>query len=393
MTETRPNSSAPGAGEKLEAKRRLDDVAGGLVELSHRIHAHPELGFEEELASSWCAEALEAGGFEVERGVADLPTAFRAQVGDGALHVGICCEYDALPEIGHACGHNVIAAAAVGAGLALAPLAGELGLTVEVLGTPGEEGLGGKVFMLERGAFAGVHAAMMVHPFPVELVQMPCLAVSHFDVNYTGRAAHASAYPDLGINAADALTIAQVAIGLLRQHASPGDQVHGIVTYGGAAPNVVPARASGKFYVRAASLQALQGWEARVHRCFEAGALASGASVEIVTESPPYSEFRTDEAMAAAYRANAEALGRVFPPPPARPLTASTDMANVSLAIPSIHPTLGLETKGAVNHQPEFAACCVTPTADRAALEGAAAMAFTAIDLALDDEQRERLLA
>ncbi len=382
-----------GAGEKAEAKRRLDELAPGLVELSHRIHAHPEVGFEEERAAAWCAEALEAAGFDVDRGVADLPTAFRARVGDGELHVGICCEYDALPEIGHACGHNVIAAAAVGTGLALAPLAGELGLTVEVLGTPGEEGLGGKIVMLERGAFAGVHAAMMVHPYPVELVQMPCLAVSHFDVHYTGRAAHASAYPDLGVNAADALTIAQVAVGLLRQHAAPGDQFHGIVTYGGAAPNVVPAHASGKFYVRSRDLAGLDEWELRVRNCFEAGALASGASMEIERGGPPYSEFRTDEAMAARYRANAEAVGRVFPPPPSRPMTASTDMANVSLVIPAIHPTLGLRTNGAVNHQPEFAACCVTPDADRALIEGAAAMAWTVVDLALDDAQRARLVA
>ncbi len=379
--------------EKAHATRHLETGADDLVGLSHRIHAHPEVGFEEELASAWCAEALEAAGFEVERGVADLPTAFRARAGDGELHLGICCEYDALPEIGHACGHNVIAAAAVGAGLALAPLAGDLGITVEVLGTPGEEALGGKILMLQRGAFDGVHAAMMVHPYPVELVQMPCLAVEHFEVHYRGKAAHASAFPDLGVNAADALTVAQVAIGLLRQHAAPGNQVHGIVTNGGSAPNVVPAHASGMFYVRARDLDGLEVWQARVRRCFEAGATATGASLEVVPTGRPYSEFVVDEAMATCYRANAEALGRHFPPPPERPLTASTDMANVSLAMPAIHPTLGLAAGGAVNHQPEFAAYCATPEADRALLDGAAAMAFTIIDLALDESQRRRLLA
>jgi amidohydrolase len=397
MTERRApdtaDRSTAGRAAKQEARRRLRAGAERLVELSHRIHAHPELGFEEELASAWCAEALEAAGFEVERGVAGLPTAFRARAGEGPLRVGICCEYDALPEVGHACGHNVIAASAVGAGLSLATLASELGVTIEVFGTPGEEGLGGKIVMLEHGAFAGVHAAMMVHPFPVELVQMPCLAVSHFDVHYSGRAAHASAFPDLGVNAADALTVAQVAVGLLRQHASPGDQVHGIVTYGGAAPNIVPAHASAKYYVRSRDLRALAEWETKVRRCFEAGSLASGASMEIVAGGPPYSEFRTDDAIAERYRANAEALGRRFPPPPTRPLTASTDMANVSLALPAIHPTLGLDTNGAVNHQPEFAACCVTPNADRALLDGATAMAWTVVDLALDETERARLLA
>jgi len=364
-----------------------------LVELSHRIHAHPELAFEEVLASRWCAEELERGGFEVERGACDLETAFVASTGSGPLTVGICCEYDALPEVGHACGHNVIAAAAVGAGLALAPLADELGLTVRVLGTPAEESGGGKILMLERGGFDGIQAAMMVHPWPTELVQMPCRAVSHFEVRMHGREAHASAYPELGVNAADALTIAQVAIGLLRQHANPGDQVHGIVTYGGGAPNVVPARAEARFYARSSTLAALAGWEARVRRCFEAGALATGASVEFVQLSPPYSEFVPDEAIGALYRRNAEALGRVFDPPAERLIAASTDMANVSLAIPAIHPTLGLHSYPAVNHQAAFAAHCVTPVADEALVEGATAMAWTVVDLASDDRERERLLA
>lgn len=388
MTPRSTRSSA-----KAASRRRVGAGGEALVELSHRIHAHPELGFEEELASHWCGQALEAAGFELEYGIAELPTAFRARVGTGPLRVAVCCEYDALPEVGHACGHNIIAASAVGAGIGLAPLADDLGLTIDVIGTPAEEGGGGKILLLERGAFAGVHAAMMVHPFPIELLQMPCLAVSHFDVHYTGRAAHASAFPDLGINAADAVTVAQVAIGLLRQHAAPGDQVHGIVTHGGAAPNVVPAHTSAKFYVRARTVADLAVWEPKVRRCFEAGALATGAKLQIVDQGPIYSEFRTDEAIAARYRANAEALGRSFPPPPSRPLTASTDMANVSLAIPSIHPTLGIDSAPAVNHQPEFAAHCVTPVADKAVVDGATAMAWTVVDLATHEDERARLTA
>ncbi len=378
---------------KSAAKARVDAASDRLVELSHRVHAHPELSFEEERAAAWCAEMLTEGGFEVEPGICALPTAFAASVGDGPLAVGICCEYDALPVVGHACGHNVIAAAAVGAGLALAPLADDLGVTVKVLGTPAEEGGGGKILMLERGGFDGLNASMMVHPWPTELDQMPCLAVSHFDVEYHGREAHASAFPELGVNAADALTVAQVGIGLLRQHAGEGNQVHGIVTFGGAAPNIVPARARAKYYVRSSGLAELQRWEGRIRRCFEAGAVATGATVELIPQGPTYSEFRTDEDMRAVYRRNAEALGRVFAHPKSRAVAASTDMANVSLVMPAIHPTLGLDSAPVVNHQAEFAALCATPRADTAMLAGAAAMAWTVVDLATDPAERVRLCA
>ncbi len=234
--------------------------------------------FEEEHAADWTATALSEAGFSVETGVADLSTAYVASYGSGPLTIGICAEYDALPGVGHACGHNVIAAAAIGAGLALAPLADDLGITVKVFGTPAEEGGGGKIIMLDKGVFAGVHAAMMVHPAPTEMDRMPCLAVSHVDVHYHGKAAHASAFPELGINAADALTVAQTSIGLLRQHIRQTDRVHGIVTHGGDAPNVVPEATSGKWYIRSSTLDELAELEPKVHRCFEAGALATGCS-------------------------------------------------------------------------------------------------------------------
>jgi amidohydrolase len=377
-----------------EAARKLVSASGeGLVELSHRIHAHPELSFQEFDSSTWCADALEEGGFEVARHVADIETAFVATAGTGELTIAICCEYDALPDIGHACGHNIIAAAAVGAGLSLTALADELGITIKVLGTPAEEGGGGKILMLERGAFDGLHAAMMVHPFPSELIQMPCLAVAHFDVTVEGVEAHASAFPELGRNAADALTVAQVAIGLLRQHSYSTDQVHGITTYGGAAPNVVPARAAAKYYVRSATLERLAEWEPRIRDCFLAGALATGTSVRFDVQSPSYSEFRIDEPIAAFYKENAEGLGRVFPTQTGRIATASTDMANVSLAMPAIHPTLDIGSLPAVNHQAGFAAACITGLADKALIEGATAMAQTVVDLATDETQRGRLLA
>jgi amidohydrolase len=380
---------------KAAAKGGVDESAERLIDLSHRIHGHPELCFEEERASAWAAEVLAEQGFAVEAGVADLPTAFVATFGSGPLTVGICAEYDALPSIGHACGHNVICGSAVGAGLALAPLADELGITVKVFGTPAEEGGGGKILMLERGAFDGVHAAMMVHPAPMEMDHFPCLAVSHVDVHYTGKEAHASAFPELGINAADAITVAQVGVGLLRQHIRSTDRIHGIVKHGGDAPNVVPAHTTSKWYIRSSTLAELAELEPRVHHCFEAGALATGCTVEIESMSPAYSEMRDDEELRDLYRHNAQALGRTFPNMggAASKIAGSTDMANVSLEIPTIHPMLGLGTFPVSNHQPEFAAFCATPTADKALLDGAVAMAWTCIDLATTESVRERLLA
>jgi amidohydrolase len=381
---------------KAAAQEEVGRATDSLVSLSHTIHAHPEVSFEEERSSAWAADALAAAGFSVESGVADLPTAFVATAGSGPLTIGVCAEYDALPAIGHACGHNIICSAGIGAGLALLPLADDLGITIKVFGTPAEEGGGGKILMLERGVFDGVHAAMMVHPSPSEMQTMPCLAVSHLDVRFTGKEAHASAWPEQGINAADALTVAQVSIGLLRQHIRHTDRIHGIVTHGGDAPNVVPGHSRGTFLVRSRTLAELAELEPRVHRCFEAGALATGCTHEVTPLSPPYSEFEHDMEMVAVYRRNAEALGRAFvdlPEELAMRTAGSTDMANISLSIPTIHPMLGLDCYPAVNHQPDFTAACITPKADQAIVDGALAMAWTAIDLATDDTQRKRLLS
>jgi amidohydrolase len=433
-----------------------ETVAGArerLTELSHRLHAHPEVAWAEERAAAWVAAELADAGFDVHANACGLPTAFIARAGTGPLHVGICAEYDALPALGHACGHNIIAAAAVGAGLALAATADDLGLTVTVFGTPAEEGGGGKVYMLERGAFGGVHAAMMVHPGPVDVAEARPFAVSHLLVRYRGRATHAAAYPERGVNAADAFTIAQVAIGLLRQQLLPSTRVHGIITHGGDAPNAIPDSTEGRWYVRAGTLRELAGLEPRVRRCFEAGALATGCELEIEAEAPPYAEFRNDPDLLPLYRANAERLGRQFTPAegtapggaiaerlgrqftpaegtapggaiaerlgrqfapaegtapggadagPAgdagdagagRMNRASTDMGNVSLVVPSIHPYIGIGSLPAVNHQKEFAAHCVTQAADRALIDGAIGLAWTAADAALDEAVRGRLLA
>jgi amidohydrolase len=380
------------ADAKEAARERVTQARDELVALSHRIHANPELGFEEEQACAWLCELLEGDGLQVERGVGDLPTAFAARAGSGPLHVVVCAEYDALPAVGHACGHNVIAAMAAGAGMALARVADDAGLRVTVLGTPAEEGGGGKILLLQRGAFDGAHAAMMVHPSPYEQPEMPIIAVNHLKVAYTGKEAHASAYPFLGVNAADALVVAQTAIGLLRQQLRPSDRVHGIVTKGGDAANIIPAHTTADWMVRAADLEQLEEVQAKVARCFEAGALATGATLELSEDHTPYSEMRHDHDLSALYQRNAEALGRTFIGTSDRG-AGSTDMGNVSLALPSIHPTIGIDSLPAVNHQPEFTARCATPAADQAVVDGAVAMAWTAIDAATDQALRERLLA
>jgi amidohydrolase len=374
---------------KATARTTIDRDAESLIALSHRIHAHPELKFEEELSSAWTAGALSDAGLPVETGICDLPTAFSCRVGNGPLHVAICAEYDALPGIGHACGHNIIAAMAVGAGRALAPIADDLGITLHVLGTPAEEGGGGKIYLLERGAFDGVHAAMMVHPAPIDDMTPRVTAVSHFGVRATGHETHAALAPHLGVNAGDAMTIAQVAIGLLRQHLGPTDQVHGVVLRGGDAANIVPAHAEGLWMARARTLEELAELRPRVVRCFEAGAIATGATIEIENVSPDYAQMEHDYDMVEAYRANADEIGR--PRSPDAATTFSTDMGNISLAMPSIHPCIGIESAGAVNHQPEFAAACVNASADRAVREGALAMAWTVIDMATGP-MRDRLL-
>jgi amidohydrolase len=371
-------------------ERRLPE----LIELSHAVHATPELCFEETESAAAVAGALRAGGLQVTEGAYDLPTALESRSGHGDLVVAVCAEYDALPEVGHACGHNIIAATAVGAGLALATVADEVGLSLRFLGTPAEEGGGGKVFMLERGAFEGVHAAMMIHPWPTERLAGACLAVSHFDVHYTGREAHASAAPWEGVNAQDAMTIAQVALGLLRQQLPPGDQVHGVITRGNAAANVIPASITARYMARSRTIDGLKALEPRLRACFDAGALASGCTLTYEALSPDYTHMESDEGLLAAYRANAESLGRTFEgddtgqPKP----TFSTDMANISLAVPTIHPLIRIESNGAVNHQHAFAAACVTPSADAAVRDGALALAWTAIDAATDPALRQHLL-
>lgn len=369
---------------KARVRERGAAVDGELVALSNQLHADPELGWQEHRSSAAVAAVLAAHGFEIEQPYLGLETAFRARFGQGPFTVGFLAEYDALPGLGHACGHNLISAMSVGGAIALSEVAGAAGLSVEVIGTPAEEGGGGKIELLERGAFTNLDFALMAHPAPVDVAEARPFAVAHWHVQFNGKAAHAAAYPERGVNANDAFLIAQLSISLLRQQLPPTVRVHGVQTRGGEAPNAIPERTEGRWYVRAESMEQLLDLEERVLKCFEAGALATGATLTVTPESARYSEMRTDEAALDLYRANAVALGRDFDvaPEAATMNRASTDMGNVSLVVDAIHPYIGVGGT-ASNHQPEFAAACVGETAEQTLRDGALALAWTALDVAL----------
>ncbi len=369
------------------ARARVAEVFDTLRELSHWMYDHPETAYQEKESSARLVQFLRDAGFEVEYPAYGLDTAFAARVGTDGPHVVICAEYDALPKIGHACGHNIIATAALGAGYALAPLTDELGFRLTVLGTPAEEHYGGKVDLIEAGAFNDATAAMMIHPAPLDVVDPNVIAVAHIDVEFHGKEAHASAYPQLGVNALDAFVQAYVNIATLRQALYPTDKIHGIITHGGDAPNIIPAYTRSSWYVRAESRQRLDELMTKVLACFEAAATATGCSHHVDHVGHTYEELISNELMVELFQKNAGRLGRLMlrgdDLPPSQ--TGSTDMGNVSKLVPTIHPMLSINSMPAVNHQPEFASHTVTPAGDKAIEDGAVAMAWTVIDLAEGD--------
>jgi amidohydrolase len=378
-----PGPAAVG-GAKRQACAAVDAMAGELVAVSHRIHAHPELGYREEHAARLLAQAMRDRRLAVQVGPYGLPTAVAGRVGAaGDPHVIVSCEYDAVPGLGHACGHNVIAAAGLGAGLALAPLAGPLGGRLTVLGTPAEEGGGGKILLGEQGAFDGATAAMQVHPSSYEAVLPPVNAAATLEAIMHGRAAHASMYPERGVNALDALVLGYLGLSALRQHLVPTDKVHGIITAGGSAPSVVPELAAGTFMVRSATLPELERLKGRVLACLQGGAGAAGARLTARWRWPTYLDLRPNRPLAGAFEANLRALGRRPLAPAEVPATraSSTDMGNVSHLVPAVQPMLAISPPDVVPHTPAFAAWAVRPPADRAVLDGAKALAMTAIDL------------
>jgi amidohydrolase len=365
-----------------------------LVELSHAIHAEPELAFAEHRSCAKTQALVAERGFEITAAAGGLDTAFRADFGSGPLAVGVCAEYDALPGIGHACGHNIIAASAVGTALALAEVADELGLTVALIGTPAEEFGGGKILLLGAGVFDDLAAAVMVHPGPVDIAAARSLTLSAVRVDYCGREAHASASPYLGVNAADAATVAQVAIGLLRQQLDPGQQVHGIVSDGGQAANVIPGHTELRYTMRATDASSLADLDAKLRDCFLAGAIATGCDYSVEYTEPTYDPLKPDRWLADTVRAEMVRLGRmpVDAEFEARYPLGSTDMGNITQVLPGIHPMVAVDAGGASLHQPDFTTAAAGPSADDAVIDGAIMLARTVVHLAEAPDARDRVL-
>jgi amidohydrolase len=356
--------------------------AAALVDASHQIHEHPELNYEEHFAHDLLTGLLADAGLDVERGAFGLDTAFVARAGSRGPTVAVLCEYDALPGIGHACGHNVIATAGLGAGLAAAALAEEAGGRVVVLGTPAEEGGGGKIRMAQQGAFEGLDAALMLHPAGYDLTRMDVIAVQELTATYTGLAAHAAAAPHRGRNALDAAVLGYLNVAALRQHILPTERIHGIITEGGDKPNIVPARAQTAWMVRSPTISSLGPLKERVAAALQAGAEATGCELEIAWNEIVYADMLDNQVLVDCYAANARALGReVLEPEPGRIVVGSTDMGNVSYLVPSIHPMIGAAPDGTAIHTADFALAARSESGDRAVLDGAIALAWTVADV------------
>lgn len=372
----------------------VENVAETLLQVSHAIHGEPELAFEEYFACELLSSTLRDNDLEVETGVYSLETAFETTINseqDGPT-VAVLAEYDALPQIGHACGHNIIATTALGATLALNAVAQSLPGRVKMLGTPAEERGGGKELMARAGAFQGIDAALMIHPAGVNLATMPSICVAEVEVVYHGKSSHASAMPHKGINALDGLLLAYQAISNLRQHIRSTERIHGIVQEGGAAPNIVPDRTVGQFYVRAANEIELAALKPRVQACFEAGATGSGCTVEVNWAGVDYLDINTNWPLAKRFRHHAEQLGREFidDDQALKFGAGSTDMGNVSYRLPSIHPMLAVAPPDVVIHHPDFAGWARSEKGDSAVIDGAKALARTAAEYLLSPELQRR---
>ena len=367
-----------------EVERRADL----LIDASHQLHAHPELAFEEHFAHDLLTGIIEADGLAVQRHAYGLDTAFAASAGADGPTIAVLCEYDALPGVGHACGHNIIGTAGLGAGLAAAALADELGGRVLILGTPAEEGGGGKVLMADQGAFEGVDAAMMVHPAGGDLIAMNAIAIQQVFVEYEGVAAHAAAYPHRGRNALDAAVLGYMNVAALRQHIRPTERVHGVFLKSGDKPNIVPKEASAHWYVRSATMRTLEPLKERVLACLQAGADAAGCTMTHTWEEPAYADMADNPTLVDLSTANAAATGRTLLDPADVPgVVGSTDMGNVSHLVPSIHPMIAVSPPNVSIHSPDFTAYAASEAGDLAVLDGAKALAMTVADLWLRPEK------
>jgi len=366
---------------KLEVKDSVELQRQQLVQLSLNIHDNPELGLKEEKASAWLTSYLEGSGFHVERGIVGLTTAFRATYGQRSPRIALLAEYDALPKIGHGCGHNIIAASAVGAGVASKSIIDQLRGSVVVLGTPAEESLGGKIDMVKAGAFEEIDVAMLVHPNSRNMPTQGALACAILEVEFFGRPAHAAAQPHRGINALDAMILAFTSINSLRQHIRGDARIHGIITDGGEAPNIVPAHSAALFFVRALDDDYLAELRDKVLNCFTGASVASGARLEYRWSDKAYSPMKSNMTLAELFKQNLESLGRQVKAVDPRFGLGSTDMGNVSQVVPSIHPTIAIAPPQILIHTPEFAAAAASEAGHEGLMDAAKAMAMTVVDI------------
>ncbi|MGD9117613.1 MAG: M20 family metallopeptidase [Dehalococcoidia bacterium] len=370
--------------KELEAHRRQ------LSDLSLEIHDNPELGFKEVKASKLLTQYLEKSGFSVELGICQLDTAFRASYGQGKPAIAILAEYDALPQLGHACGHNLIAGIAVGGAVAAKAAIEQCGGSVMVIGTPAEEFYGGKVLMAGRGAFDDIDMAMMAHPGAHDSATTQALACITLEVEFFGKAAHAATRPETGINALEAMLLSFAAINALRQHTLDKARLHGIITDGGEAPNVVPAHSAGSFLVRAEDKAYLEELKEKVLNCFVGGAAATGARLEYHWGEVLYEPLRNNLTLAELFRQNINSLGRQMPLV-GNSRVGSTDMGNVSQLVPSIHPTIAVAPETVAIHSPEFAEVAASENGIKGMLDAAKAMAMTVADLVASPETVDKV--
>ena len=373
-------------GVKDLIDQAVDRLGDDLEKLSLTIHDHPELAYEEVKAAGWLTEFLGGQGLKVERGVGGVDTAFRAtlETGTGPT-IAIMCEYDALPSIGHACGHNAIATAGAGAGAALAAVRDRLPKgRVQVIGTPAEEGGGGKVKLIKAGVFRDVDAAMMCHGWDRWILHQDLLGIVRVAFEFTGRAAHAAADPWEGVNALDAVIQTFNNVAMLRQQVKPSARIHGIVTNGGAAPNIIPESAACLFYVRAADLSYMWELHGRVVACAEGAAKATGATLKVLEYGDStYEPMKRNETLLEAFRVNLRAIGEAETPE-VKDRLGSSDVGNVSQVIPCIQPLMKIAPDGTPIHSRAFEAAAATPLARAGTLAAAKAMARTTYDLLAD---------
>jgi amidohydrolase len=379
---------------KTRARSEIDSMEDDLIALSLRIHETPEIAFEEHKSSAMLADFLAENGFTVERGICDIPTAFRATFGSGSPRIAFVAEYDALPGIGHGCGHNIIGTASAAAGIAVKELLTDAGGgTVQVIGTPAEEAAGGKVYMIARGAFDGLDCAMMVHPGNRDTAVAYGLACLELDVEFNGRPAHAAARPEAGVNALDAMVAAFANIGLMRQQLRDSARVHGIITDGGQAVNVIPHHTAAKLLVRSEEDEYMDNvLKPKVLACFEGAAKATGCELAYKWgEESRYKTISTNMALADAYKTNVESLGRKTVLPDSKRSMGSTDMGNVTQIIPGIHPAIAIAPWDVPIHTVEFREFAKSESGHKGLLDAAKAMAMTGIDVLMDGDLRKRM--